>query len=236
MTFSTAEAQHKIDASQQRALKPKLWNRFLAQKNARLGLEQVQQLESTNRQQQEQIISANDRRLQSLTITTGQQDREIFKEFGRLIEFRESITNGLHWCLADAGLFHSRRFRVNFGLFPTSCTYAQLATVPSKNAYFRNAVQLVSPVLVNIGSLNTTPDLISAKLNKIKANCERYLLIQLDLTDFLKNNNNKQQLQQTSYALNEERSQLPFFRTKLDNELIKRCSEITSEIRNNIGK
>jgi hypothetical protein len=204
-------------------LKPTLWNRFSNQARSRY-------LDSTastvgELKQHDQVIAANDRRMQSLTLVN---------KFQRLVELRESVTNGLHWCLADAALFNSRRFRVSFALYPTSCTYTRLVISQNKTtaaAYFRNSVQLVTPILVNIGNLNTTPEILSTKLEKIKFNCERYLNIQLELTEFTEKTQQKQQ----QYALTEAKPRLPLLRPRAKNELIKRCSECTQEIRNNIG-
>jgi hypothetical protein len=209
-------------------LKPTLWNRFSNQ--ARLRYLDSADVAATvsELKQQDQLMISTDRRLQSLTLVN---------EFQRLVELRESITNGLHWCLADAALFNSRRFRISFALYPTSCTYTRLVASQNKtsSAYFRNAVQLVTPILVNIGNVNATPEVLNAKLEKIKLNCERYLNINLELTEFIRNSNDQNRTQQKQYALSETKSRLPLLRPRSDNELIKRCSECTQEIRNSIG-
>jgi hypothetical protein len=214
ISLTSAEAEQKIGTP---TLKPRLMNRLFA-------------LKTSSKYDQELL---NQNHMQTLTINSNTKlavvpgaDSEIQKN--QQVEYKDSIANGLHWCLADAGFFNSRRFRVTFSIYPTSCTYTQLMSQP-RTTYFRNSVQLVTPILVNIGNLNTTPEIINSKLETIRQNSERYLQIQLELTNFL----NEQQQQQNGIS---RQSKLPFLRPEFSNKLIKQFAKCTQELRNSIGR
>lgn len=66
-----------------------------------------------------------------------------------------------------------------------------------------------------------------AKMNTLRANCEHFLRMQLDLSEHSMQGANSMQ-QQTGQTLN-------LFRTKLGNELIKQCTEFIKDMRNTIG-
>ena len=139
------------------------------------------------------------------------------------VKLENSIVNNLHNCVADAGLFHSRRFRVNFSLNPTACTFTHL-NLNAKSTDM-SVVSLMAPSMVTSGHAlpQSEPVNLEVKMSLIRENCEKYMQIQLELTD-----------------LGEENSmtatrRLQLFRPKPGNSLIASCCELTQELRNRIG-
>jgi hypothetical protein len=202
-------------------LKPKLWTRIAAQKPQKTkALREIDQHTNTGGGVDTQAgtsLNTNER-LEALSLTGSTET-----SLNALIKLKDSITNDLNWCLADAGLFNSRRFRVNWSLYPTASTYTQLSNY-SRHLTYSNKIQLA-----NFDQCTVAISLDEAKLSQIRANCEVYLRIQLELSDMI--------AQQNSLASQNRpvRNHIPLFRTKYGNELIKRCCECTQEIRNSIG-
>jgi hypothetical protein len=182
-------------------LKPKLWNRLVFQKSSKPTKD----------------LHTNSDRLKTLNLNLNEPSESDVNE-NRFIKLKDSITNDLNWCIADSGLFNSRRFRVNWSLNSSASTFTRLNYLPSHNLSFANSIQLVS-VHRNLLQTNVT----DARLNKLIENCELYLNIQLELTDFVKQ------------KIPGSKAKLPLLRPKLGNELIRRCYECTQDIRNNIG-
>jgi hypothetical protein len=101
----------------------------------------------------------------------------------------------------------------------------------SKNSTFLNTVQIVTPILISNGNTSfASLDPTNAKLKVLRDNCETYLKIQLELTEFLTSKSSQQK-----YVLNSEKNKLPYLKPKIGNELIQRFCNCTLEIRNNIG-
>ncbi|CAF0852273.1 unnamed protein product [Brachionus calyciflorus] len=194
-SMTIADVQQKMVS---KVLKPQLWNRFKTQK-------QVQPIRRVPIDYEH-----NDEKLKNLNINSDAQVPSISSK--SLIEFKNSFTNNLNWCLTDLGLFNSRRFNINWTMNPSCYTYTQLAPVP-KNATFRN--------MCLVKSLNTLslPETIPAqKMKTITENTEKFLQIQLDLTDFVHRSNN-----------------LNLFKVKSGNQLVTFLNECTENLRNSIG-
>lgn len=169
-----------------------------------------------------------DDRLQSLHLNTEISNQQVpSKEPLKLIQLKDSVINGFTWCLADAGLFNARKFRVNWSLRPSAFTYTQLAPVP-KNTTFLNMVQLCTPQILNIGGSNFI-NTSNQKLKIITENLEKYLTIQLDLSEFVT------KAPQASNLYSNDELRIPFLKTKIGNELIRQLSDCTDDIRNSIG-
>lgn len=200
-------------------LKPRLWNRFLIQKTSKLVMPSSKK-----------TIEEIQQDLNSIMATSTKSKSNQIESTLNYIKLNESITNDLHWCLADSGLFNSRRFRVNWSLSPTAYSHTRLNPVP-KNSTFLNIIQIVTPILVsNGGSSFTALDSNNAKLKVLRDNCESFLKVELELTEFLTSKTSQQK-----YILNSERNKLPYLRPKIGNELIRKCCDCILEIRNNIG-
>lgn len=165
--------------------------------------------------------SATNERMKTLSLAG---DQQTVPSSSRMVMLKDSIANDMQMCIVDAGLFNARRFRVNWSLNPSACTYGYLTGSSARNGAlpFASAVQLANFECCLLA--NSTPD--EAKLAKIKDNCEAYLKIQLDLSELV---------QFKQLGAQRLKLKLPHFRTKLGNELIKRCCECTQQIRNNIG-
>jgi hypothetical protein len=200
-------------------LKPRLWNRFLIQKTSKLVMPTSKK---TIEEIQEDLnaVSATATKSKSNQIETQQN----------YIKLNDSITNNLDWYLADSSLFNSRRFRINWSLYPTACTYTQLGNMP-KNSTFLNMIQIVTPILISNGSTSfASLDPTNSKLKVLRDNCETFLKIQLELTEFFTSKTSQQK-----YVLNTEKNKLPYLKPKIGNELIQKLCDCTMEIRNNIG-
>lgn len=186
------------------------------QKTSQLGLSKESEEQDQLEDEKTQFLST-DKRLQSLSL--GPESTVKF------IKLADSISRDLEWCLADAGLFNSRRFRINWSMQPTALSYVQLAPQP-KNTSFLNVAQFVSPLTINSNLLD------SSKLALIQEHCEKYLRVQLELSESASQSVDSAQ---KKYLLNTSANKLPFFRPKNGNELIKKCCECAKEIRNVIG-
>jgi hypothetical protein len=200
-------------------LKPRLWNRFLIQKTSNLVMNSCKK-----------TIEEIQENLNAVSATATKSKSNQIESIHNYIKLNDSITNNLQWCLADSSLFNSRRFRINWSLYPTACTYTQLGQV-AKNSTFLNLVQIVTPILISNGSTSfASLDQTNAKLKVLRDNCETYLKIQLELTEFFTSKSSQQK-----YVLNSEKHKLPYLKPKIGNELIKKICDCTMEIRNNIG-
>lgn len=196
ISITTAETMQKIGV---RALKLKNPSRSWYTSKA-IGNEITS---AGDLRQQESLLSLNDRRFKSLAITNDDTGRIESKK--QLIEMNQSVSNGLQWCLADAGLFNARRFRSNFSLYPTSNTYTRLASPAQFASCFRQSVRFCS-----IHPAPSRPDVV-------KFNSESYLNTQYELSEF------------------HDAQRISLIRPKLDNEIIRRFSELSEQVRNRIG-
>ena len=127
------------------------------------------------------------------------------------IKYSESIINNLQECIADAAIFQSHRFRVNWSMNPTATTYT--------NIDFNNAMtnmQIVNLLTPSTIFSSNSFDSDNIKLNTIRENSEKYLNIQLELTDFIvKDSSDVRRV-----------SKLPLLRPKAGNSLIKNFFEL----------
>lgn len=170
-------------------LKPKLWNRLL----------------------QEQPLNSASKSIKSMSSEKKSEEEE---ESARgYVKLEESMTRGLQWCVLDAGLFQSRRFRPFWSLNPQLGHAASRLAI--SNSSIANSLQLFT-VFSRPAALD--------RLEKVRENCEAYLNVQLELTDFI-------------HAGEKEKrsSRLAWLRPRKGNELIRRCFECTQQIRNSIG-
>lgn len=187
---SLVEVQKKLVP---KALKPQLWNRFKIQKPSHLVQRRVPSEKSDDKYAPEsQLVPCESAK--------------------SVIQLKDSFTNNLHWCLSDLGLFNSRKFRVNWSMNPSAYTFTQLSSF-SKNSTFRNICQINS-----LNTLSMTDQISSSKLDIIKENIEKFLEIQLGLTDFV------------------SRTNLFLLKTKSGNELVKNFDECAENLRNTIGR
>jgi hypothetical protein len=137
----------------------------------------------------------------------------------------QSLTKNLEWCLADVGLFNSRRFKVNWSMHMTPFTFMQLSRFQSqsKPLSFLNSIQFRQPLSISFLSNNSNdPDILNTnvKFKSLVDNCKFYLQAQLDLTEFIPQSN--------------ANHKLPLLKTKRGNELIKQMCECANQIRNTI--
>ena len=180
-----------------------------------------------------------DKRLQELTLSSTSSSNQVVPASSMgLIRYEDSITYKLSSCLADAALFNARRFRINWSASPNASTFVQLV-LPSPNAgnpqnlslqtSFMSSIQITTPNMFSkIGGLRATTtmvhDINTEKVKVMRDNCDKYLTIQLEQTDFV-----------AQPADESESKKLPLLRPKHGNELIRRCCECVTELRNNIG-
>ena len=199
-----------LDVIEQRVasktLKPKLWNRFLIHKtHLNTNVNNI----NRQRQQQHQIIDDKDHE---------QQPQQ------------QTLTKNLEWCLADAGLFNSRRFRVNWSMLKSSFTYLQLNNATNTSFQFKNVIQFKMPTSTSWWSSSSSSCLQTEdenKFNRLRENCQVYLQAQLDLTEFNYSNSEK--------SLNSNANSLPLLKTKHGNDAIRQMCECAHQIRNTIG-
>ena len=182
-----------------------------------------------------------DKRLQELTLssTSSGHHQVVPASSMGLIRYEDSITYKLSSCLADAALFNARRFRINWSASPNASAFVQLV-LPSPNAgnpqnlslqtSFMSSIQITTPNMFSKigGGLRTTTtmvhDINTEKVKVMRDNCDKYLAIQLEQTDFV-----------AQPADESGSKKLPLLRPKHGNELIRRCCECVTELRNNIG-
>lgn len=138
----------------------------------------------------------------SLKTTTGEEPSRT-----ELVRLHESVTNDLNWCISDSGLFNSRRFRSCWSLSSAGYAFSRLGV--SQPQSFAAAVHMYTV------HFNPTPD----RAEIVRKNCEMYLGVELELTEFCRAN----------------KLALPLLKPKKGNELIRRCFECTQQIRNSIG-
>ncbi|RNA23314.1 nuclear pore complex Nup98-Nup96 isoform X1 [Brachionus plicatilis] len=175
-----------------KVLKPQLWNRFKAHK----PIKSAQRCVPMDKNE-EKVPSSESQLVPSESAKS-------------LIELKDSYTHDFLWCLTDLGLFNSRRFKANWSMNPSCYTFTQLSSM-TKNSTFRNLCQIKS-----LNTLSMTDQIPSSKLDKIKENMEKFLAIQLGLTDFV------------------NRKNLSLLKTKNGNELIKNLDECAENMRNSI--
>jgi len=140
-------------------------------------------------------------------------------ELLKYISLNESITNGMHKCIADTRLFQMRRFRANWSYNPTSCTYTSLC-LNAKGTDF-SSVRQSSPLMFTLGNSPIQFDVtasIDEKVSLVRSNCEKFLQTQLSQSDLGLSN-----------------SGIGIFRTKPGNSLIRHCHSLVQDMRNSIG-
>ena len=187
LIFLDSTNTHSI--SKQPFLKPKLWNRFL--------------LHNTNIQAQPSLHRHQHRQFK---LTGDEEDAPK----------QQTLTLNLEWCLADAGLFNSRRFRVNWSHVHNTFTTADNTS----------KIQLKMPTSTSWWlSTSTSEAGTSSKFNSLKENCKMYLQTQLELTEFVAD-------------ASIQKNRLPLLKAKYGggNELIRQMCACSQQIRNNIGK
>jgi len=213
MSLTAADVQQRIGT---KALKPKLWNRFSMQKVMKLDMKKL------GSQLVPEGVESDLAKLKLIKTNESTGGDQVLS----FVKLENSIVNNLHNCVADAGLFHSRRFRVNFSLNPTACTFTHL-NLNAKSTDM-SVVSLMAPSMVTLGHAlpQSEPVNMEAKMSMIRENCEKYLQIQLELTDLGEEN-----LLNTSMGSR----RLQIFRPKPGNSLIASCCELTQELRNRIG-
>lgn len=124
------------------------------------------------------------------------------------IKLNDSISKNLYSCVLDGGFFNSRRFRPSWTLNPLVGNGFTRLDLSSSIQSFAEAVQILT--------VNISPS--SERVETIRQNCQLYLDAQLELSEF-----------HISKII------LPVVRPRKGNELIRRCFQITQQIRNNIG-
>jgi hypothetical protein len=184
-----------------KSLKPKLWNRFLIHNTHMSHATNVISNLNLHHQRRQQIHK------QIEEDSMEQQQLE-----------KQTLTKNLEWCSADAGLFNSRRFRVNWSMHKSSFTYLQLNSSSNNNSQFKNLIQFKMPTSTSWWSLQSEETLATSKFNTLRDNCQVYLQAQLDLTEFQLASN-----------------RLPLLKTKRGNEAIRQMCECAQQIRNTIG-
>ena len=174
-----------------------------------------------------------DKRLQELTLSsTSSQVVPATASMG-LIRYEESITYQLSYCLADAALFNARRFRINWSASPNASTFVQLAlpsnpqSLQSLQSSFMSSIQITTPNMFSklcaLRPVTTVHDVSAEKAKVMRDNCTKYLTIQLEETEFI------------AQPSDETGKKLALLRPKHGNELIRKCCECVTELRNNIG-
>lgn len=177
-----------------KVLKPQLWNRFKVHKP----------IQSTQRRVPVEKIEEKTASFESQLVP--------YVSDKTVIEFKESFAQNLHWCLCDLGLFNSRRFRSNWSMNPSCYTFTELSS-NAKKSTFRDLCQIKS-----LNTFSMTDQIPMSKLDTIKENMEKFLNIQLNLTDFV------------------DRQNLCLLKIKSGNELIKNLDECAENLRNSIGR
>lgn len=175
-----------------KVLKPKLWNRFKMQKPIRI-------------QRWVPFEKNEDKHASDSQLVPSESAKS-------LILLKDSFTQNNFMFLTDLGLFNSRKFRANWSLNPSAYTFTQLSSF-TKNSTFRNLCEIKS-----LNTLSMTDQILSLKLDTIKENMEKFLKIQLGLTDFV------------------SRTNLCLLRIKSGNELVKNFNECAEILRNTIGR
>jgi len=145
-------------------------------------------------------------------------DEQSHSQLLKYISLNESITNGMHTCIADTRLFQTRRFRATWSFNPTACTYTGLCL--NAKGTDLSSVQLSSPLMFTLGN---SPILFSdssdSKVVLVRSNCEKFLQIQLGQSGLNENGGDG----------------LGLFRSKPGNSLIRQCHGLVQEMRNSIG-
>jgi hypothetical protein len=213
-TTTTSTNLAILDAIEQRigtkSLKPKLWNRFLIHNTHMSNTTNVISNLNLHHQRRQQIY----KQIEEEKTNMGQLEQQQ----------QQTLTKNLEWCLADAGLFNSRRFRVNWSMHKSSFTYLQLNSNSSNNnSQFKNLIQFKMPTSTSWWSLQSEETLTTSKFNTLRDNCQIYLQAQLDLTEF--------QVASSGGSSN----RLPLLKTKRGNEPIRQMCECAQQIRNTIG-
>jgi hypothetical protein len=141
------------------------------------------------------------------------------------IPLKESLVNNFLSCYSDACLFNARRFRVTWSpCLPTPSTYIQLKPTPNiATAVHLTSAQLITPIVANISpsiQQQQKSSQLEYQTNELmKQNCEKYLRIQLDQSEFQLQNDKK----------TNKFSQL---KPKMSNELISQLNDCTQQICN----
>ena len=192
-----------------KTLKTKLWNRYSFEKQSRLSKLGID--EKSN------VLTVH-KYLPSKKLDTQKtvSDHTLSKCF---IPLNESVLFNLHTCVIDSGLFNSRRFMTSWKMNPLGVTKLELN--PKKNQM--NLIHVESPSTISFLNANTDP---GSKLDTIRENCEKYLKIQLELSEFV----TAKRDQHFTSNLNVQQ-----LKPRFGNQIIRSCFECTDQIRNNIG-
>jgi len=186
----------------------------LLQRTLKLGMVALDQTKTLDQYELDENLAKNEYNRCSTESTNKSLSQISF------IKYSESITKNLHRCIADPALFQSHRFRVSWSMNPTAITYTNIDFGISMTNM--QIVNLLSPSTIFI---NNSSDSDNLKLNTIRENSEKYLNIQLELTDFIEKDS---EIVRRTYKL-------PLLRPRAGNDLIKKFFECTQEIRNQIG-
>lgn len=119
MCLTLADVQQRIGSKN---LKPKKFNKFSTRAN-----KPTLSLNKHNHQELVETIESDTTQLKSLKLNEMHKPGEDLGGIQlRYVDLDESVLKRMQGCVADAALFQSRRFRVNWALNPTACTYTAL--------------------------------------------------------------------------------------------------------------
>lgn len=218
MSLTIADVQQRVGSNN---LKPKNWNKYSSKKVRKFHVKK-----HTN-QSLTETIENDTNQLKSLKLNEMQSSDDQALKL-KFINLEESILYKNQMLVADIGLFQSRRFRVQMSFNPNSCTYTSLSL--NTKSTDLSTINLAVPLMITLGNTPILQSLeannLEAKMNVVKENCEEFLKIQLELTDWEK-------MSDSSNLMNSQ--QLNLFRTKPGNVLIKKCCDYVKDMRNNIG-
>jgi hypothetical protein len=170
-----------------------------------------------------ELEADNEKRLESLKLSSNNNQVKEMIEHGALIKLDDSVMNGYSNCVVDLSLFNARRFRINWSV---NSIFTQLTHLPSSKTAFANAIQFTYPNFFTLKDHNLQ------KLNTIQRNCEKYLQIQLELSELI----TQQPKAKSKYVIDNESKRLAYIQSKRGTELIQQFYNCTEELRNNIGK
>ena len=113
MSLTLADVQQRIGTKN---LKPKLMTKYAKQQPKKLGFTKLNQtLVGTNVEENNQLR----------TLKLNEMKKEGEAEL-KYVKLSESIVNNMEMCVADAALFQSRRFKVNWSMNPSAAAFSSL--------------------------------------------------------------------------------------------------------------
>ena len=175
-------------------MKIKLWNRYSSAKQSRL---------STNNEE-EKIICQSPVRKRNLVAKP--------EQVSCFIPYSQSFFLNSNNCIIDSSLLNSRRFLVSWKSNPTGFTRLEL----NSKSGLMNLVKLESPISTSF-LLDEKNEATAKKIETLRVNCEKYLEIELELSEFTKE------------------GPVPMLKPRSGNQLIRRFFECTEQLRNKIG-